>query len=431
MKKTFAIILSLVMLFSCISFVANAVEEETTQYNQFEGYVEANENTFSSSGEIKDNIWVGRSVTIPKDVKIYVPAGKTIVVAPNASLTVALGAQLTINAGGSVSVLGNGSFIAKGVLEGSENISVGPAATAVAEIRFPSLESQGLMFTYDDANGNPVTDARVQVKYASSTAAGAYEDILDDKGNPTGDKQVSSKLKWTDVSVDGMTAQVPLNQYLFVKVTIIERPEEDGRTYDKYDDSKITVYFNGVSTGEHIVNSGAYHNAKITTGMTLRYTSWSNNDSDFYNTFKIHLPSGDGYKVVSRQGEVSDVTLGKPVEIKYDETFAFRVEIDPTYDMSEKLMEVYIFNGYGWTNLDLEQFIKENGLTPAVPNEYGYYVISNVREEHHVYVQGVMSNETLSMVGNILSIVKNVFEMIQGFFAEIVAMLGLNLGATA
>jgi hypothetical protein len=98
-----------------------------------------------------------------------------------------------------------------------------------------------------------------------------------------------------------------------------------------------------------------------------------------------------------------------------------KVEIDPEYDMSA--YEVYIYNGYGWTNLDPSQDLAD--IEPAKPDEYGYYTIGEVKGEHTVYVVGVVANETLLMVGNILDMVKNIFEMIGAFFAEILAFFGL------
>ena len=98
------------------------------------------------------------------------------------------------------------------------------------------------------------------------------------------------------------------------------------------------------------------------------------------------------------------------------------VEKHPEYDMSA--YEVYIYNGYGWTNLDPSQDLAD--IEPAKPDEYGYYTISEVKGEHTVYVVGVVANETLLMVGNILDMVKNIFEMIAGFFAEILAFFGMG-----
>ncbi len=369
MKKTFAVILSIVMLLCCIPVMANAATIE------IEGPY-----SFSESNELDSNntyVVVSGYATIPSTLTLYIPSNATLNIAPDARLNV-LGKLIVL-----------GTLDVEGELYGAENITVAQNATATADVRFPALEDEGLA-------------GRINVQYATSTTGSIYEDQTEG-------------FEYKDVRAGGTTIQAPINEYLYVKVDIVE---PDSR-FDMYDNSKLAVYFNDIRVD---FTQGSSH-ALVTTGIDVSYGTWDK-DADFYNEFNIYLPTGEGYTVYGREGEQS--ALGETVKLKYGQPFSFKVEIDPEYDMSA--YEVYIYNGYGWTNLDTSTLLA--GIEPAKPDADGYYYIDAVRGEHTIYVVGVVKNETLLMVGDVLDLVRNIFEMISTFFAELLAMLGLGGSAT-
>lgn len=373
MKKTLAVILSLVMLLCCVPFAANAADAPAGNL------VEWSENhTIKATNELQSNvnytIKSGYTLTIASDVTVIVPLSCTLIVEEGASLRV-YGKMVV-----------QGQLRIEGLIErgGAEKITVDDSGSTFVAVRFPALADEGL-------------SGRIEVAYGESKT-----------GDPYSDLQEGFALK--SVAAAGETIYVSLNQYVYVKASIIE-PDP---AYDKFDDSLMRVY---VNNAPQAYGQGVY-SFKAVTASEISYSPWTT-DNDFLSTFNIYLPTGEGYTVYGREGEQS--ALGETVKLKYGQTFSFKVEIDPEYDMSA--YEVYIYNGYGWTNLDPSQDLAD--IEPAKPDEYGYYTISNIKGEHTVYVVGVVANETLLMVGNVLDMVKNIFEMISAFFVEILAFFGL------
>ncbi len=371
MKKTLAIVLSVLMLVCMIPFAASAATVHT-----FEASAD-----FTSSNQLVS----GDTYVIPSGVTMTVPTSITLYVPTGAILRVEEGAKLNVL--GSIIVLDGGQLMVEGFLNGASNIVVDGNGTALAEIRFPSLEKAGL-------------SGRIEVSYGSSENGNIYEDL-------------DGTVVFNKVSANGSSVYAPLNQYIYIKASIIE-PD---LTYDKYDDALMNVYYNGVG----VPYTQGSHHTMLTTSGDITYSKWVK-DSDFLNTFNIYLPTGEGYTVYGREGEQS--ADGETVKLKYGQSFSFKVEIDPEYDMSA--YEVYVYNGYGWTNLDTTELLKD--IAPAKPDEYGYYHIPEVKGEHTIYVVGVVKNETLLMVGDILDMIRNVFEMITGFFAELMGFLGISFG---
>lgn len=395
MKKTLAVILSIVMLVCCVPFAVNGAEVTKTESFQF--CVDANAVKYDEAIKQGDvvNIGDGNKVVVAE-----IPFGTTLYV--SGRLIVKRNSELRIN--GSLVVLSGGYFEVKGSLKGAENVFTNGSGKACAEIRFPALEtSKGLL----DENNKP----RINVSYAVSTNFDASEDIK--PGFSANFEKESNKI-----GVGGTSITVDLNQFLYIKASIVE-PEDIH--YDMYDDSKFDVCVNNIPTPF----SAGVHYTRITSGMDVSYGSWNTTEGYYLNTFNIYLPKGEGYTVYGRGGEQS--ADGETVKLKCGQAFAFNVELDPEYDMSS--YEVYVYNGYGWTDLDTSTLLKD--IAPAVPDDYGYYHIPEVTGEYTIYVVGVVKNETLLMVGNILDLVRNMFEMITGFFQEIMAFFGISVGGNA
>ncbi|MBR3766798.1 MAG: hypothetical protein IKL10_00980 [Clostridia bacterium] len=395
MKKILAVILSAVMVFCCIPFAASAANE----YHFTTNVSIDNSNMFAS----------GTTYYIDKGVKMTVPVGITLNIPANCELVVSEGATLEINE--SVVVVADGVLTVEGKITGAERITCNNGGTARTVIRFPSLESQGLI----GPNG-----PRIEVSYAFSSNGNIYEDLETTDPDEELDEVIQdaiNKLKYTKVPVAGDSkVYAPLNQYVFIKAEIVE-PD---KMYDKFDDAKMDVNLNGIGVP---FRQGSHH-TKLTNAADVTYSAWPNDDY-FLNSFKIYLPSDEGYRVIGREGEQSE--LGETVTLKYGQSFSFRVEIDEAYDMSQ--FEVYIYNGYGWTDLDTETLLKD--IKPAQPDKYGYYTISEIKGEHTIYVVGIMSNDTILMVGDILDLVRNIFNMITEFFAKIAEFFGISTGTPA
>lgn len=388
MKKTLAVILSLIMLVCCIPFSANAAEEGST-IEIPEEMAEGTTWEITKSNQLLSE----KYYTVKSGAVLYIKAGVTAYVPSETRLTIEPGAILCCF--GNLVVLDEAQVLAQGTVLFPSNIIANTEdhGVALAEIRFPDLDDDTVKLK-----------GKLEVSYGYSEEMNSnYADL-------------SPNFVWHKVPEVGQTVTVPLNSTLFVKAHIID--PEDGT--DKYDDSLMDVYYNSnAMTCEQGV-----HYLACTTAADISYTQWIS-DNYFLNTFKIYLPSGEGYTVYGRDGE--QTAEGETVKLKYGQPFSFRVEIDPEYDMS--VYQVYVYNAYGYTALDPS---KEDlsGFGPAVSDTYGYYTIDSITSDHTIKVEGVMANSTIIMVGDILGMVKTIFEMITGFFAEIAAFFGISLGGT-
>lgn len=371
MKKTLAVILSLIMLLCCIPFTANAAGE-TAMPTEITGKYTLNADLMQSY------------------VTYTVKAGATLTIDSGLTARIPLSSTLRIENGATLRILGKlvvqGQLRVDGLIQGSgaENVSVDPSGSTMVAVRFPSLADKGL-------------SGRIQVSYGQSKTGDPYSDLQEN-------------FAFTSVPEAGATVYVSLNQYVYIKASI----KEPDPAYDKFDDSLMKVFVNNI---EQTYGQGAY-SFKVSSSADIDYSPWTT-DYDFLSTFPISLEEGEGYTVYGREGEKS--APGETVMLKYGQTFSFKVELDPEYDMSA--YEVYIYDGYGWTNLDPTQDLE--GIEPVKPDEYGYYTIKDVKGPHTIYVVGVVANETILMVGNVLDMVRNIFEMIAGFFTEILAFFGL------
>ena len=402
MKKVLSVILCAVMIACCFPFTvfaANAVLNGST-FSSGDLQPEA----LISNTVTEFNIPSGVTVTVPAGVTVYVPAGKTLLVKEGGKLEV-LG-TLIVSSGATLTV--------NGTITGGRNVTVEDQANASVVIKFTSLTDALLSQKIDNIYyfTAPSADADVNFKW------------FDDNGNvldKNGDYDVASVFNGSDNKI-----VVPLKQYLFLKVRFKDKAETGktqkemfAATNRRMDEAKFVMYFND----SPIPYVQSCRVLEVAACGTVTYSRWTN-DVDFYKEYNVHLPTGEGYEVIGRDWESS---ADGTVKLMYGVPFAFRVELDEAYDMSN--YEVYFYNGYGFTNLSPKD---ENGrllddVTPILPDEYGFYTIPMIEGEGTVYVVGVTKNETIILVGNIVETIRNFFNMIMEFFQNLFSMF--NLGA--
>ena len=369
MKKTLAVLLTVCMMFAFVPFIAFAATDPIAL------------DPASPIYSLESN----KEYVIPSGVTYVVPAGTRLYVGENSKLTVAEGGSLMIDKDGGVTVYPTGELYVDGAISNADKID--NKGTAMAKITFPSL--------YDCNLQGDIT-----VSYAFSYSGSAYDDIT------------GGTISYTHVSDDGESIYAPLNQYLYIIAHIIE-PVADR---DKFDDALMKVRLNNVE----IPYTQGNHHTLLGTSGTISYSTWTNDD-DFLNTYRIDLPNKEGYQVVGREGELG--ATDQTVYLKYGKPFSFRVDIDPAYDKSP--YQVYIVSGYGWTNMGTSTILQD--LEPAQPDSNGYYNIPSVESDYTVFVMGVIENATVEKVGGIFEQVKSIFEMIRKFFAQFLALFGINM----
>lgn len=385
MKKVISLILCAIMLFGCLPMMSFAEDEPIMELTTFTG---------------SDMIGSGKTAVVKAGTTFEVPSSTTLYVPEGATLKVEAGAELNIR--GSIIVMDNAVLSVEGEIKNGGNVTLNSdRANAYVLISYPSLEDCGAASDWIDS---------IKCWYGDTATADMEEKGLHE----------IAELKTNDNKLDlesGGSFAFPLNKFLFVDVDIFEPVPDRPR----FDESKFMIFFKGTGLGY----KQGYSSCKVSNSGELSFTKWVN-ESDFYKMCRIQLPSGEGYEVIGRDCEVSS---DGTVYIKYGEPFSFRVEIEEAYDMSN--YEVYIYNGYGFLNIDTTTGTSDNRQFKATPTGDGWYtfsmldsetgkIVNKVIGDSTVNVIGVVKNDTINMIGSILETIKSVFNMLKEFFEGII-----------
>lgn len=377
MKKIISLVLCAIMLLGCLPMMSFADEVVLTEFT--------NSNQISSGDQAV--IAAGTTFTIAYDETLYVPSG--------ASLTVKAGGTLIVN--GTIIVMNNASLVVEGDIKNGQNVKLdGDNSVAIAEITYASIADYGASGKIDSIKCFVGDDKDADLR--------------------DGDKGLTEVCTF-DLE-NGGVFPFPLNKFMFLDVSIVEPVPDRPR----FDESKFMIFFKGTGLGY----KQGYSSCKVSNSGDLSFSQWTT-DADFYKMCRIQLPSGEGYEVVGRDCEVSS---DGTVYIKYGEPFSFRVEIDEAYDMSN--YEVYIYNGYGFLNIDTTTGTSDSHQFKATPTGDGWYtfsmldsetgeIVNKVIGDSTVKVIGVVKNETINMIGDIIETIKSVFNMLKEFFEGIIA----------
>ena len=378
MKKVLSVVMAALLVACCFPFsVFAASTQETLAPGAFDETDPQSPNYKVLASNVEYIIPSGTTVTIPSARALYVPN--------NARITVEQGGVLNVL--GSIIVVGSGSVYADGLVNHSANIRLdGDGAAAMVQFRFPDLN--------DNA-----------VRLADKITLSYYYDGI----NATNQAEA--------VPTTGLSRYFPMNTEIQITAHIIE-PDN---VHDKFDDSLLNVSLNGIGLS-YVTGAKAgtgYFTTTATTGGDISFARWTN-DSDFLTTKKIILPSGEGYECVPRYPDKVQKTADGTIVVKYGDPFSFKVELDEAYDMSN--YEVYIYNGYGW--LDLQSNEERTDLVGfnAIPDDYGYYNVPAVNGDLTISVRGVMKNSTISLMGNLMETFRNIFNMLKEFIESLMSL---------
>lgn len=341
--------------------------------------------TFTQSGDFTTNFVSGTEYVIPAGVTMTVPADSTFYIPANSKLTVKQGATLIVN--GALDIQKGAELYAEGTVINSVNVT--GEGSALAELRFPAHSSYCALNDADDC----------QVKIYLGT-----EDLL-------------GKITYSEVS-SGETRAAALNSVVYIK-TVITEPNAK---YNQFDEKYLGVQLNGVTVNGN-ADDAAIHTTKLTTAGDVTLDKFDGSRK-FYTDCLITLPEKEGYTTKDTAGNTS---AGDPFTVKFGDQVSFEVIVDEDYNQNP--YEVYVHNGVGYTNgayeVDGQQVKDEAGLLlfisgvdPMQKDEYGYYTFT-ARGDSTILVVGVIANEKIEKVGNILGIIKNIFEMIKSFFQQI------------
>ncbi len=388
MKKVLSVILCAVMVLCCFPIAVFAADSD----HSFEVSANFTEPNQLTTGEyvIKENV----TMTVPAGMTLYIPTGASLRVEKNAILDVQ----------GNIRIIGGGKLYVEGTLKGGSKVICEEENSAFVSLYFISLKNANLLENIDNIAFFTSDDPAANVEFNWFDTNGNFDtnkvELVYNDAQKTGD--------------DPVEKTVELNSYIFFKVKFKDTypngdPIPAKELAKVYDEGKFMLLLNDI----RIPYSQGCCSVQMSAGGTVTYSQW-NNDIDFYKDYKVYLPTGEGYEVLGNWGETS---ADGTVTLRYGTMFSFYVEIDEAYDMSN--YEVYIYNGYGFTDLDVSTILKD--IAPAVPNEYGYYNFE-VTGETTIYVVGVVKNSTINLVGNIVDTIRNIFNMLKEFFENLFSM---------
>ena len=450
MKKILAVLLAAVMVAGILPVAVFASMENATVIT---------ETTYADSGSVSlgggdYKIEAGQTVTIEETQEWTVEQGTTLYVCGKLEVK----GKLTVK--GTVTGVGDteGVVVAKcwadggeckcGTVINSQNIRGNETANRkryFAEVYFPD-PAQYAGFTS--------SDHQLRVMYLTSRTGSQYDYLSSDLYYQTTSLE-QPKWYFQDVYTSGDyddttgVLTVPMNQYLFLHFDFLA----NGAVSKKYDGNRMAVKFNRVPVLSEqgvciyqILTAGeiGYWPAAIVNQTGAVYNVWK--DSYFLRQERIFIPSGEGYSAYGVNGEAS--ATDQTVFLNYGDEFRFRVKIDAKY--TDSAYKVYLVQGYQWDSrnhadtmdaLVEDTRVDDNGNfvhyawrfeaekpgeeQKAYVDEYGVYHITSVDDEYTIVVTGVVSNETLSTIGNVVDTIRNLLNAIKQFFDRVKQMLGL------
>ena len=452
MKKILSVLLAAVMFFGMVPAAVLAAGADPVQITA-ETY--ADHTSVALGGNMDYKIMPGERVLIDEGVTWTVGEGSNLFVYGY------LDVKGVLIVKGSVTAIGAGEVTAKcwkesgstaysrGTIRNPERICGDEDAQThhyFAEVAMPAL-SKYPGFT-DQSH-------RLRVRYLCSETGGEYDYVYSDVFYPELENPEVPEPKWYFTTVyanpnEDVILKARLNQYLFLYFDFVDN---QGKVLKKYDGNRMTAIFNGAATGsvqgvctKWIDRPYAVEllPTAVANGTGMTYNVWK--DSYFLRQERIYIPTGSGYAAYGVNGEIS--ATDQTVRLNYGDEFKFRVAIDDKY--SDSAYSVYLVQGYKWNernhegtleSLVDEIYIDEDGnpqhfvwkfedyqdgaQQKAYIDQYGIYHIASVEDEYTIMVTGVVSNETLSTIANIMDTIRNLLNAIKQFFERVKQMLGL------
>lgn len=411
MKKVLAILLASIMLLACVPFSASAANDI----------------------EVSGQLTYDQSVTIPEGDN-YIISGQVNVTQP---IYVNAGGSLTIVEGGSIICTGEqGRIINQGTItvESKGTLYLGGTGTSTNSATLLNEES-GLIDLKINSKCTLANDStaynygtiknidRMTIDGDLShevTIFGSFSvdyDYLEtyNRKDITVDfavgyylyKQNHSDLDYTESGnytiLSSETAiLVPHGQKLYIMIT----PEDGFGDWVDVGRMQLTAGGQSVDVEEIVDNDrGVFC---ITPSNALSLGVYSTSYKDIVKLFDITLPRTDAYYVITKDGDVDEVT------VEYGKMLSFRLVLSPDYDKSEPY--VYVNDFY------------------CTPDEYGYFDVTGpittegmvnnggVQNDISITVMGVSANESQEMMGSLVGFIQEIFAVIEEIFSYFFGM---------
>lgn len=430
MKKILSVILCAVMILSCIPFAVYAADDVTELTSEV---LEAAAYSLTGDKAGKYKISAGNTVTVFEDTVLYVGPGTQIDV------------YGTINAEGKVISTGGFVYFKANYNDATSSWECGNVL--YPEHMLDTAAGENHILGEIAFNGMPqiyTDDAHYVSKavWAKSVNGSAYEDVNISVWNNIWGDLTAGRGAITAANGDAVIINtVPLGQYFYFRVDLMGENGEDKfdatRAY-KFNFNTLKVNYDQGTYRVLIENAGVINFAGDKT--------WQGDDK-YLKRERIYLPTGSGYRTYGVNGEASE--NDQTVSLLYGREFTFRLDVDKAYSDSD--YKVYCINSYTWDSQRYESTLGEMAGSSELwdddsirvvefkdgdvksgfyRDEYGVYHISgeHMTRECSIYVAGIAKNETISMAGKIVELIKNVFATIKEFFAQFFGFLSKTTG---
>ncbi len=422
MKKLFAVLLTCIMLLTCVPFTASAADSTWSGTETISAPFSIN------SGEtyiIKGTYTIATTMTIMEGGSLVVEDGGSLIITGDNGKIVNSG-SITVKRNGTLQLNGLGQGSAYATLINNEK-----GTFAINNGGLCTLGKSSQAFNYGDMKNLDRMDIKGTLTHqvtipGSFTADYSYIETWNRKSFTTSyavsyyiPKEGDADLDYTESSSythteTELTVPVIHGQQLYIMIT----PEE-GAEGDWCDVGRMQLTVGGqniaTSKNENIANDrGVFC---ITPANALEIGVYSTSYKDLVKLFDIVLPRTDGYYVISKNGDVDELT------VEYGKTFSFRIVLSPDYDKSD--CYCYINTLY------------------VEPDEFGYYDVTGpilsegmataggVQEDISIAVMGVSSNDSKEQVNSLVGFIQEIFSVFKeifSYFTDIFASLGEGLG---
>lgn len=414
MKKIISLVLVSIMLLTCLPlsvFAADGTWAGTQTISTPTAIADGTTTAVSGSSRTITSV-----LTIQPSGKLIIKEGATVLVSGNgrivnqgeiivesgATLHIAgIGANeadcalkneniIDIKADASVLIAKSATVFNAGYIKNAERISV-----------IGSLQHQ-VTFTPKD-NGDTVnnnTFASFSWTYKNTEMWNRTETIVNFTSRILKDTELETDLGYT-VAANYTNACPNVGWYEHgEKVYILVTADENGSWIDT---SRMKLTINGQEATAYATVDNDRGVFCITPTNSIEVSVASLAYKDIVKLFDVTLPKTEGYYVITKDGVVDQAT------VEFGKTFSFRVVLNPEYDKSKIVVYVNTF--------------------AIEPDEYGYYDIQGkeesvgfalaggVQDDLSIQVMGVAPNERVEQMNNIVSFIKEIFDVFRSIFA--------------
>lgn len=407
MKKILAIMLACVMLAVCVPFSASAADVTGVETVNQAWTITSNETVV-----IKGTRTVTTTMTVYQGATVEIADGGSLIFTGESARLINSG-TIRVKGGGTLTLSGDGVGTTETFVNNESGVLVLDNGSECTLAKRSSASNYGNIKNIGRMDVKGTLKHQVKIPGTFSESYSYIETwnrqnlsvdffvsyYIPEAGDGDLDYTNTDSEKYVAVGTDGITIPVVHGQKLYI---CIEPDEESGSWVDV---GRMQLVAGGQSvsssTTELVNNDRGVFCVSPINAMDLEV--YSTSYKDIVKIFEITLPRTDAYYVISKDGDVDEIT------VEYGKTFSFRVVLSPDYDKSDYYCYV--------NTLYME------------PDEFGYYDVTGpvlaegmataggVQEDISIQVMGVAANERQEMIGSLVGFIQEIFSVFKEIFS--------------